>query len=243
MGTLEGQTALVTGATRGIGAGIAAWLQAEGATVVGTATSEGGAEQLTSKLGTPGQVLDAGSADSVQSLLKSLNDAALTPSILVNNAGITRDTLLLRMKDHDWHAVMQANLYGAFALTRGCVRGMMKARHGRIINLTSIVGFMGNAGQANYAVTKAGIVGFTKSVAREFAPRGITVNAVAPGFIDTDMTRDLSEAQREALSDQIPTGRLGAVADIAAAVGFLAGPDAAYITGQTLHVNGGMLMS
>lgn len=242
MNTLAGHTALVTGATRGIGASIAARLKAEGATVVGTATSENGAAQLGDTLGTPGQILDTGSAESVQALLKSLADAQLMPSILVNNAGITRDTLLLRMKDEDWHAVMQANLYGAFALTRGCVRGMMKARFGRIINLTSIVGFMGNAGQANYAVTKAGIVGFTKSIAREFAPRGITANAVAPGFIDTDMTRALPEAQRESLSNQIPAGRLGAVEDVAAAVAFLAGPDAAYITGQTLHVNGGMLM-
>lgn len=242
MSTLAGQTALVTGATRGIGASIAARLKADGATVVGTATSATGAAQLRDTLGTPGQILDAGSAESVQALLKSLADAQLMPSILVNNAGIRRDTLLLRMKDDDWHAVMQANLYGAFALTRGCVRGMMKARFGRIINLTSIVGFMGNAGQANYAVTKAGIVGFTKSIAREFAPRGITANAVAPGFIDTDMTRALSEAQRESLSNQIPAGRLGAVEDVAAAVAFLAGPDAAYITGQTLHVNGGMLM-
>ena len=242
MSTLAGQTALVTGATRGIGAAIAARLAADGARIVGTATSEAGAATLTERLGTPGQILDAGDADSVAALVKSLGDADLMPSILVNNAGITRDTLLMRMKDDDWHAVMQANLYGAFALTRACVRGMMKARFGRIINLTSIVGFMGNAGQANYAVTKAGIVGFTKSVAREFAPRGITANAVAPGFIDTDMTRALPDAQREALAGQIPAGRLGDVEDVAAAVAFLAGPDAAYITGQTLHVNGGMLM-
>jgi len=239
---LTNEVALVTGASRGIGAAIAARLKAAGATVVGTATSATGADALTQTLGTPGQVLDAGEPESVAALAAGLAEAGLMPSILVNNAAITRDTLLVRMKDEDWNTVMQTNLGGVFLLTRACTRSMLKARRGRIINLTSIVGFMGNAGQANYAATKAGLLGFTKSIARELAPRGITANAVAPGFIDTDMTRGLPDAQKQALLGQIPLGRLGDVADVAAAVAFLASSDAAYITGQTLHINGGMLM-
>lgn len=242
MADLSNEVALVTGASRGIGAAIAARLRRAGATVIGTATSADGAARLTQSLGTEGQVLDVGDSASITAMMARLKTLELSPSVLVNNAAITRDTLMLRMKDEDWDAVMQTNLGGVFALTRACLRPMVKARHGRIINLTSIVGFMGNAGQANYAATKAGLVGFTKSIARELAARKITANSVAPGFIDTDMTRVLEDKQRDALLDQIPLGRLGAAEEVAAAVEFLAGADAAYITGQTLHVNGGMLM-
>jgi len=242
MADLSNEVALVTGASRGIGQAIAQRLRTAGATVIGTATSAEGAAQLKTSLGTEGQVLVAGEGDSIAAMMSNLGKLGLTPSVLVNNAAITRDTLMMRMKDEDWDVVMQTNLSGVFALTRACLRGMVKARHGRIINLTSIVGFMGNAGQANYAATKAGLVGFTKSIARELAGRNITANAVAPGFIDTDMTRVLPEKQRDALLEQIPLGRLGAAEEVAAAVEFLASNDAAYITGQTLHVNGGMLM-
>lgn len=239
---LTGETALVTGASRGIGAAIADRLQAQGATVLGTATSDEGAATVGERLGTVGQVLDAGDAGSIAALLERLAQDAMMPSVLVNNAAITRDTLMLRMKDDDWDDVIRTNLSGVFALTRGCLRSMTRARHGRIINLTSVVGVMGNAGQANYAAAKAGLLGFTKSAARELAPRHITVNAVAPGFIDTDMTRVLTDAQKEATLGQIPLRRLGDVAEIASAVAFLASREAAYITGQTLHVNGGMYM-
>jgi 3-oxoacyl-[acyl-carrier protein] reductase len=244
---LENQVALVTGASRGIGQSIALALGGAGARIVGTATSEQGANALGALLSSHGYnghgaVLDAGSADSVDALIAGLESAGELPTILINNAAITRDMLLLRMKPEDWDAVINTNLTAVFRLSKACVRHMMKARQGRIVNVTSVVGLTGNAGQANYAAAKAGLLGFTKSLARELGSRGITVNAVAPGFIDTDMTRALSEEQRQALRGQIPLGRLGTPADVAAAVLFLASPQAAYITGETLHVNGGMYM-
>ena len=241
---LENNIALVTGASRGIGQAIAKALAGAGARVIGTATSETGAQGISSWLGSNGRgaVLDVGSAASIDALLADLDARDEMPTILVNNAAITRDTLLLRMKPEDWDAVIATNLTSVFRLSKGCLKRMMKERHGRIINLTSIVGLTGNPGQANYSAAKAGLLGFTKSLAREVASRGITVNAVAPGFIDTDMTRALNEEQRAALMAQIPVGRLGRPADIAAAVLFLASGPAAYITGETLHVNGGMYM-
>ncbi len=244
---LENQVALVTGASRGIGNAIALALGAAGARVIGTSTSAEGATRLAATLTAQGSsgrgmVLDAGSAASIDALMAELERAGELPAILVNNAAITRDTLLLRMKPEDWDAVIATNLTAVFRLSKACVRYMMKARFGRIVNLTSIVGLTGNAGQANYAAAKAGLLGFTKSLAKELASRGITVNAVAPGFIDTDMTRALSDEQRQALMTQIPAGRLGTPADVAAAVLFLASPQASYITGETLHVNGGMYM-
>jgi 3-oxoacyl-[acyl-carrier protein] reductase len=244
---LENEVALVTGASRGIGQAIALALGAAGARIVGTATSESGANALGALLTSHGYnghgaVLEAGSTASVDALMAALESSGEPPTILVNNAAITRDMLLLRMKPEDWDAVINTNLTGVFRLSKACVRAMMKARRGRIVNLTSVVGLTGNAGQANYAAAKAGLLGFTKSLARELASRGITVNAVAPGFIDTDMTRALSEQQRQALLGQIPLGRLGTPADVAAAVLFLVSPQAAYITGETLHVNGGMYM-
>jgi 3-oxoacyl-[acyl-carrier protein] reductase len=244
---LENEVALVTGASRGIGRAIALALGAAGARVIGTSTSESGANALGALLTSHGcnghgAVLEAGSTSSVDALMAQLESAGELPTILVNNAAITRDMLLLRMKPEDWDAVINTNLTSVFRLSKACVRAMMKARHGRIVNLTSVVGLTGNAGQANYAAAKAGLLGFTKSLARELASRGITVNAVAPGFIDTDMTRALSEEQRQALLGQIPLGRLGTPADVAAAVLFLVSPQAAYITGETLHVNGGMYM-
>ncbi|RYG88325.1 3-oxoacyl-ACP reductase FabG [bacterium] len=242
---LEGQTALVTGASRGIGQAIARALADAGAKVVGTATSEAGAAQITAALGAKGgrgAVLDVAKAESREALLKDLDTRGEMPDILVNNAAITRDTLLLRMKDDDWDGVIETNLSSNFRLTKACVRRMMKERRGRIVNITSVVGLMGNAGQANYAAAKAGVIGFTKALARELASRNITVNSVAPGFIDTDMTRALPEAARTGLLTQIPAGRLGSPEDIAQAVLFLASPGASYITGQTLSVNGGMLM-
>lgn len=244
---LENEVALVTGASRGIGHAIALALGKAGARVVGTATSAAGAASLTGALASHGcngrgAVLDAGNTASVDALVSELDAAGELPTILVNNAAITRDTLLLRMKAEDWDAVISTNLTAAFRLAKACVRRMMKERRGRIINLSSVVGLIGNAGQANYAAAKAGLLGFTKSLARELASRGITVNAVAPGFIDTDMTRALGEEQRAALLAQIPLGRLGTPDDVAAAVLFLASAQAAYITGETLHVNGGMYM-
>jgi 3-oxoacyl-[acyl-carrier protein] reductase len=244
---LENEVALVTGASRGIGRATALALGAAGARVIGTSTSESGANALGALLTSHGcnghgAVLEAGSTSSVDALMAQLESAGELPTILVNNAAITRDMLLLRMKPEDWDAVINTNLTSVFRLSKACVRAMMKARHGRIVNLTSVVGLTGNAGQANYAAAKAGLLGFTKSLARELASRGITVNAVAPGFIDTDMTRALSEEQRQALLGQIPLGRLGTPADVAAAVLFLVSPQAAYITGETLHVNGGMYM-
>ena len=244
---LENQVALVTGASRGIGLAVALALGDAGARIVGTSTSEQGAQALGTLLSSHGcngrgAVLDTGSAASIDALMAHLESSGELPTILVNNAAITRDMLLLRMKPEDWDAVINTNLTGVFRLSKACVRHMMKARQGRIVNVTSVVGLTGNAGQANYAAAKAGLLGFTKSLARELGSRGINVNAVAPGFIDTDMTRALSEEQREALRDQIPLGRLGTPADVAAAVLFLVSPQAAYITGETLHVNGGMYM-
>jgi 3-oxoacyl-[acyl-carrier protein] reductase len=244
---LENEIALVTGASRGIGHAIALALGQAGARVIGTATTAEGAAKLGAALASHGYngrgaVLDAGSADSIEALLAELEHNGEMPSILVNNAAITRDALLLRMKPEDWERVISTNLTAVFRLCKACVRRMMKERRGRIVNLTSVVGLTGNPGQANYAAAKAGLLGFTKSLAQELASRGVTVNAVAPGFIDTDMTRTLSEEQRTALLTRVPLGRLGTAADIAAAVLFLVSPQAGYITGETLHVNGGMYM-
>jgi len=242
---LNGEIALVSGASRGIGAAIADRLSRGGARVIGTATTPAGAARISETLaahGGRGAVLDVTSQESIDALIENIEANEGPVGILCNNAGITRDTLLLRMKQDDWDAVMQTNLASVFRLSKAVLRGMMKARTGRIISITSVVGLTGNPGQANYAAAKAGIIGFTKSLAREVGSRGITVNAIAPGFIDTDMTRALSEAQHTALNAQIPLGRLGQPADIAAAVAFLCSADAAYITGETLHVNGGMYM-
>lgn len=245
--SLAGQTALVTGASRGIGAAIATALGGQGAEVVGTATSQEGARAIDSafaEVGVSGcgMVLDVAQDESVQALFEALRSAGRTPSILVNNAGITRDNLLIRMSDQEWGEVIEANLSSLFRMCRVAARAMMKARAGRIINIASIVGETGNPGQTNYAAAKAGMLGFTRALARELGSRGVTVNTVAPGFIDTDMTRALSEEQRKTLLEQIPLRRLGEGADVAAAVVFLAGPGAGYITGATLHVNGGMYM-
>ena len=243
---LTGEIALVTGASRGIGAAIAARLAADGATVIGTATTEAGAARIGEQLaahGGRGAVLDVASQSSIDALIGDIEAKEGAISILCNNAGITRDMLLLRMKSDDWDAVMQTNLASVFRLSKAVLRGMMKARKGRIISISSVVAATGNPGQANYSAAKAGMLGFTKSLAREVGSRGITVNAIAPGFIDTDMTRGLNESQRAALYAQIPLGRLGQPADIAAAVAFLARPEASYITGETLHVNGGMYMA
>jgi len=245
---LSGQTALVTGASRGIGQAIAETLALAGARVIGTATTPTGAsaiDQWLSELSASsrGAVLDVSSAASITALLEELEGRAEMPSILVNNAGITRDNLLVRMKPEEWDQVIATDLTSVFALSRGCLRAMMKARTGRIISITSVVGSLGNAGQTNYAAAKAGIEGFSRSLAREVGSRNITVNAIAPGFIDTDMTRALDATQRSALEANIPLARLGAAADIAAAVLYLAGPGGAYVTGQTLHVNGGMYLT
>ena len=244
---LSNERALVTGASRGIGNAIALALAGAGAKVIGTATSADGAAKFTAELSSHGYngrgaVLDVGNPASIEALMADLEAAGEMPSLLINNAAITRDNLLLRMKPDDWDQVISTNLTSVFRLAKACVRPMMKARHGRIVNLTSIVGLTGNPGQANYSAAKAGLLGFTKSLAKEVASRGITVNAVAPGFIDTDMTRALNEEQRAGLLAQIPTGRLGNPTDIAAAVVFLCSPGASYITGETLHVNGGMYM-
>jgi 3-oxoacyl-[acyl-carrier protein] reductase len=243
---LAGQTALVTGASRGIGRAIARALASAGARVVGTATQPSGAEAITAALagvGGRGMVLDVANAASVDALLEQLEAAGEMPGILVNNAGITRDNLLVRMKPEDWDAVIATDLTSVFRLSRGCLRHMMKQRFGRIISITSVVGAMGNAGQTNYAAAKAGVIGFTKSLAKEVGSRQITVNAIAPGFIDTDMTRALEPAQREALAAGIPLARLGESEDIAAATVFLASAAGGYITGQTLHVNGGLFVA
>lgn len=245
--SLENEIAFVSGASRGIGKEIALALGAQGATVVGTATSESGAENITKYLkdnGINGKGLMMNVTDqaSVDETVKQITEAYGVPTILVNNAGITRDNLLMRMKDEEWSAIMDTNLTSIFRVSKACLKGMMKARKGRIISIASVVGSTGNAGQTNYSAAKAGVMGFSKSLAREVGSRGITVNVVAPGFIDTDMTRALPEAQRDALLGQIPLGRLGSAAEIAHAVAFLASPGAAYITGETLHVNGGMYM-
>jgi 3-oxoacyl-[acyl-carrier protein] reductase len=239
---LDGKIALVTGASRGIGRAIAAELAKQGAKVIGTATSEAGAKGI-AEGGLIGKVLNVRDAAQSDSLLKAIQEELGDILILVNNAGITRDNLALRMKDGDWDEVIETNLRAVFRLSRGVMRGMMKARWGRIVNITSVVGASGNAGQANYAAAKAGVVGMTKSLAAELGSRNITVNCVAPGFIDTDMTRALAEAQKKALLDHIPLGRLGTPEDVAAAVAYLASPQAGYVTGAVLHVNGGMYMS
>lgn len=241
---LNGETALVTGASRGIGADIAAALAKAGARVIGTATSESGAAGISDALGEHGRgiVLDIAKEESVAAALKDVQAHEGAPTILVNNAGITRDNLLMRMKADEWDDVIATNLSGVFRLSKACLRGMMKAKRGRIVNIASVIGVTGNAGQSNYAAAKAGIIGFSKSLAREIGSRNITVNVVAPGFIDTDMTRVLPEEQRQGMLGQVPLGRLGEGEDIAQAVLFLASPAAAYITGETLHVNGGMLM-
>ena len=243
---LNEAVALVTGASRGIGAAIADRLANDGARVIGTATTTDGAARITESLsarGGRGVVLDVTSQDSIDAVIADIDAQEGAIGILCNNAGITRDMLLLRMKQGDWDAVLQTNLASVFRLSKAVLRGMMKARKGRIISIASIVGLTGNPGQANYAAAKAGMIGFTKSLAREVGSRGITANVVAPGFIDTDMTRALNETQRETLNGQIPLARLGLPSDIAAAVAFLASADASYITGETLHVNGGMYMA
>jgi 3-oxoacyl-[acyl-carrier protein] reductase len=246
--TLENEIAFVSGASRGIGMEIALELGRQGATVVGTATSESGAENISNYLKENnikgmGVAMNVTDPASINAAMKQIEEAYGAPTILVNNAGITRDNLLMRMKDDEWDAIMNTNLSSIYRLSKACLRAMMKARKGRIISIASVVGVSGNAGQTNYAAAKAGVIGFSKSLAREVGSRGITVNVVAPGFIDTDMTRALPEAQREALLSQIPLVRLGQPAEIAKAVAFLASPGAAYITGETIHVNGGMYMA
>ena len=244
--SLAGEIALVTGASRGIGAAIADTLAARGATVIGTATSEAGAQAIAARLaarGGRGRVLDVSRSADVDALIAGIGKEFGAISILVNNAGITRDQLLLRMSDDDWQAILDTNLSSVFRTSKAVLRGMMKARKGRIISIASVIGSIGNAGQSNYAAAKAGIVAFSKSLAREIGSRGVTVNVVAPGFIDTDMTRALPEEQRASLIGQIALQRLGEPSDIAEAVAFLASPAAAYITGETLHVNGGMYMA
>jgi len=245
---LDQEIALVTGASRGIGRAIALALGAQGATVIGTATSDKGAAAISAafaEAGIKGQgmCLDVNDATAVEALIKAVGDQFGAVTILINNAGITRDGLLMRMKDEDWDAIIQTNLTSVFRLSKAVLRGMMKARKGRIVNISSVVGATGNVGQTNYAAAKAGMLGFAKSMAREVGSRGITVNTVAPGFIDTDMTRELSDEHRQALLAGIPLGRLGAPEEIANAVLFLASPGAGYITGETIHVNGGMHMA
>jgi 3-oxoacyl-[acyl-carrier protein] reductase len=246
--SLEGKVALVTGASRGIGRAIALQLGAQGATVIGTATSASGAQSISQALqdssiqGT-GMLLNVCDADSVTATLERIQAEFGAPLILVNNAGITRDNLMLRMKDEEWFDVIDTNLHSLYRMSKAVLRGMTKARWGRIISIGSVVGAMGNAGQVNYAAAKAGLEGFGRALAREVGSRSITVNAVAPGFIDTDMTRDLPEAQRDALLTQIPLGRLGQAQEIANVVGFLASEQASYVTGTTIPVNGGMYMS
>ena len=244
----EQRIALVTGASRGIGRAIAVALGKTGVTVIGTATSDAGADAISAYFSEEGMQgkgmkLNVTDQESVDTVIKAINDEFGVPTILVNNAGITRDNLLMRMKDDEWQAIMDTNLTSVFRLSKACLRGMMKAKTGRIINIASVVGASGNPGQTNYSAAKAGIFGFSKSLAREVGSRGITVNAVAPGFIDTDMTRELPEEQRKALLDTIPLGRLGAPEEIASVVAFLASEGAGYVTGETLHVNGGMYMA
>ncbi|CRI67372.1 3-oxoacyl-(Acyl carrier protein) reductase [Thiocapsa sp. KS1] len=245
---LKGEIALVTGASRGIGRSIAMALAEQGAAVAGTATTEGGARAIEQALLDAGHqgigvVLDVSDGASVEAAIAQITERLGAPGILVNNAGITRDNLLMRMKDEEWDSVIETNLGSLYRVSKACLRPMTKARKGRIINIASVVGAMGNAGQTNYAAAKAGMMGFTKALAREVGSRSITVNCVAPGFIDTDMTRALPDAQRQALIGSIPLGRLGQPEEIAGAVVFLASPAAGYITGETLHVNGGMHMA
>lgn len=246
--SVKGKVALVTGASRGIGAAIADQLGAAGAVVIGTATSEKGADQISAHLADQGiegvgKVLNVTSIDSVAGLLDSIKTEFAAPAILVNNAGITKDNLLMRMSDEEWLQVIDTNLNSVYRLSKAVLRGMMKARWGRIVNISSIVGAMGNAGQANYAASKAGVAGFARSLAAEVGSRGITVNTVAPGFIDTDMTQGLPEEQRKQLLESIPLGRLGQPGEIAAVVAFLASEAGGYVSGETIHVNGGMYMA
>ncbi len=241
---LDGQVALVTGASRGIGAAIADRLAALGADVFGTATSESGAAGIAERLGADrGLVLDVKDGEAVVECIKRITATASAPTVLVNNAAVTRDQLLMRLKDDDWAEVLDTNLTGTMRLARACLRGMLKAKGGRIIGISSVVGYTGNPGQTNYAAAKAGLAGFSRALAQEVAARNITANIVAPGFIDTDMTRALDDSQRDRLAESIPLGRLGTPEDVASAVGWLASPSAAYVTGQTLHVNGGMHMT
>lgn len=245
---LSGEIALVTGASRGIGRAIATALAAQGASVAGTATTEAGATRIADTIaGADGKgigiVLDVADSASIEAAIARVDAELGAPTILVNNAGITRDNLLMRMKDDEWSAVIETNLSALYRLSKACLRPMMKARRGRIVNIASVVGLSGNAGQTNYAAAKAGMMGFTKSLAREVGSRGITVNCVAPGFIDTDMTRALDDAQRDGLLKGIPLGRLGQAEEVASAVAYLVSPGAAYITGETLNVNGGMYMA
>lgn len=245
--SIEGKIALVTGATRGIGKAIALQLASQGATVIGTATSESGAEKIKASLAEAGNagtgiVLDVSSPESIEAAIAGINEQFGAPTILVNNAGITRDNIMLRMKEDEWDAVINTNLTSIFRVSKAVLRGMTKARWGRIINISSVVGTMGNAGQANYAAAKAGVEGFSRSLAREVGSRGITVNSVAPGFIDTDMTKELSEEHKATMLSAVPVQRLGQPEEISAAVGYLASEAAGYVTGETLHVNGGMYM-
>jgi 3-oxoacyl-[acyl-carrier protein] reductase len=243
--SLSGEIALVTGASRGIGAAIADLLAERGATVIGTATSDAGATAIGERLaarGGHGRKLDVTDGASIEALVDAIAKDVGPVSVLVNNAGITRDQLLMRMKEEDWNAILDTNLSSVYRTSKAVMRGMMKARKGRIVSIASVIGLTGNAGQANYAAAKAGIIAFSKSLAKEIGSRGITVNVVAPGFIETDMTKGLPEEAKAALMAQIALGRLGAPVDIAEAVAFLASPAAAYITGETLHVNGGMYM-
>ncbi|MEP3351274.1 MAG: 3-oxoacyl-ACP reductase FabG [Marinomonas sp.] len=243
--SLEGKIALVTGATRGIGKAIATALIEQGATVIGTATSESGAQSISEYLGDKGKgwVLDVSSSESVDTVVKEITAEFGAPTILVNNAGITRDNLMMRMKEDEWEQVVNTNLTSVFRVTKACLRGMTKAKFGRVISISSVVGSMGNGGQTNYSAAKAGLEGFSRSLAAEIASRGITVNCVAPGFIETDMTKVLPEEHKAKLVEKVPSSRLGQPEEIAAAVAFLASQGAAYITGETLHVNGGMYMS
>lgn len=248
MGVLDNEIALVTGASRGIGAAIALELGQQGAFVVGTATTDSGADKISQVLAKQdlkgyGTVLDVNDLQAIERVLAEMEKSCGAPSVLVNNAGITRDNLLLRMKEEDWDAIIDTNLKSVFRMTKACLRPMTKARKGRIINISSVVGETGNPGQANYAAAKAGIVGFTRALAREVASRSITANVIAPGLIETDMTQALPPEQVDALAKQIPLGRLGLAQEVAYAVTFLASPRAAYITGATLHVNGGMYMN
>ncbi|WP_334047958.1 3-oxoacyl-ACP reductase FabG [Alteromonas gracilis] len=245
MSQLDGKIALVTGASRGIGKAIATQLAQQGATVIGTATSENGAQAISdylSEFGGKGFALNVTEKESVDTTLKAINEAFGSIDILVNNAGITRDNLLMRMKDDEWQDIIDTNLTSIFTMSKAVLRGMMKKRCGRIVNIGSVVGSAGNAGQANYAAAKAGVIGFSKSMAREVASRGITINVVSPGFIDTDMTKALTDDQKEAIFKDIPANRLGEPDEIAATVAFLVSDGAAYITGETIHVNGGMYM-
>ena len=246
--SLEKKVALVTGASRGIGATIANFLGEQGATVIGTATSDSGAESISERLSGlgitgKGAKLNVNDTESIDSLIKGIGDEYGAPTILVNNAGITKDNLMLRMKDEEWSEVINTNLNAVYRVTKACLRGMTKARWGRIINISSVVGSMGNAGQCNYAATKAGVAGFSRSLGKEVGARGVTVNTVAPGFIDTDMTKVLEDSQRDSMLSIVPMQRLGRPEEVAAVVRFLASEDAAYITGETIHVNGGMYMA